>query len=287
MSTKVYTGVLIDFENDFWKKLDQIQQVFENTFNDLNKKYTDDLLFEKYKNCVTDVFANKDPEFGSGILIKALEQHKENKKDNPDPLASRLVVFETQSQGKNLGFVSGKGKYFENLVERLDFVDEYGYWNNTDKPDELSDEDWDERRNNWNEIFDKNLWFTRNSYSISIPETEMRTFHLLSTSSTVDDLVINENRLRSLVQKLVLDSFDFSSFKSPSTVISVIMDANDVVLSKELNDLPLSKTFSINYEILLSDDVNKIPKLDVDTEKLDKLIDEVIENTKENVQRKK
>jgi hypothetical protein len=31
----------------------------------------------------------------------------------------------------------------------------YGYWNNTDKPDDLSDEDWDKRENDWDKALSK------------------------------------------------------------------------------------------------------------------------------------
>lgn len=35
-------------------------------------------------------------------------------------------------------------------------VSEYGYWNNTDKPDEISTREWSQRRRNWNRVLDAN-----------------------------------------------------------------------------------------------------------------------------------
>lgn len=45
--------------------------------------------------------------------------------------------------------------FLKDLYE-LNIFDEYHYWDNTDKPNELSVAEWDERRKVWNAIFSKN-----------------------------------------------------------------------------------------------------------------------------------
>ena len=52
------------------------------------------------------------------------------------------------------------GIYYDDDIEENrallnDIADEYHYQNQTDQPDDIDDEEWGERRNVWNEIFDK------------------------------------------------------------------------------------------------------------------------------------
>lgn len=37
----------------------------------------------------------------------------------------------------------------------MDGVEDFSYWNNTDQPDDVSDEAWDQRRDCWNEVLDE------------------------------------------------------------------------------------------------------------------------------------
>lgn len=43
------------------------------------------------------------------------------------------------------------------FLEEDDRLDNYEYWNNVDQPDDVTDEDWDERKRCWDEM-DKNNW---------------------------------------------------------------------------------------------------------------------------------
>lgn len=40
------------------------------------------------------------------------------------------------------------------LDEFSDDIELYGYWNNSDKPDSISEEEWEQRKNDWNEALD-------------------------------------------------------------------------------------------------------------------------------------
>lgn len=39
-------------------------------------------------------------------------------------------------------------------MDELGYVEEYGYWNNCDQPDHISDRRWERRRKKWDEIID-------------------------------------------------------------------------------------------------------------------------------------
>jgi hypothetical protein len=40
----------------------------------------------------------------------------------------------------------------ENLSDRLDWAEDFSYWNNTDRPEHLTEEEWDQRGFTWNQI---------------------------------------------------------------------------------------------------------------------------------------
>ena len=53
---------------------------------------------------------------------------------------------------------------FTDIFEQSEKVKEYGYWNNTDKPENVSDKEWNKRKKDWDTIFNRN----KNFYSIPI-----------------------------------------------------------------------------------------------------------------------
>ena len=42
---------------------------------------------------------------------------------------------------------------YNKIWESFSEVEEYGYWNNTDKPDEISNKEWNQRKKDWTEAF--------------------------------------------------------------------------------------------------------------------------------------
>jgi len=45
-----------------------------------------------------------------------------------------------------------------NSLEEDERLEEYGYWNNIDKPDEVTDTKWEERGRVWNHLTDPDIW---------------------------------------------------------------------------------------------------------------------------------
>jgi len=67
-----------------------------------------------------------------------------------------------------------KRKWFENA--------DYGYWNNTDKPDRVSDNEWEERENVWNDIAFEDWHRTRLTHVVlEMKSSRIGLHHLLKT----------------------------------------------------------------------------------------------------------
>jgi len=54
----------------------------------------------------------------------------------------------------NLALLYYSDNEIVNIWESHDEVERFGYWNNTDKPDELTDDQWSERERIWSPVFD-------------------------------------------------------------------------------------------------------------------------------------
>lgn len=54
----------------------------------------------------------------------------------------------------NYAYLIPGGEPTHNLKWEIpDWIEEYGYWNNTDPPDDITQEDWDQRYSDWDAVF--------------------------------------------------------------------------------------------------------------------------------------
>jgi len=42
--------------------------------------------------------------------------------------------------------------FFNKFIEKCDWLREYGYWDNSDMPEDMSNEEWNQRRIDWEEV---------------------------------------------------------------------------------------------------------------------------------------
>lgn len=45
------------------------------------------------------------------------------------------------------------------FLQKEDRLEDFAYWNNTDKPEEISESEWDERSRVWNDLTDHDRWY--------------------------------------------------------------------------------------------------------------------------------
>ncbi len=56
--------------------------------------------------------------------------------------------------GKLLGYLQEERVGVHSLLLQSEGIEDYGYWNNTDKPDDVTEEAWEERAAAWNRVLD-------------------------------------------------------------------------------------------------------------------------------------
>lgn len=275
MSTKVYAGIVIDFADQLWERIEEIRSVCEATFEELNDDLTQKKIFDEYKKFVVSHCLNKDNyAISSGLYLNALQTFKEDKKDwGKDELKCNVLVRPETTDNGNIGYVMGNEEYYTNLIEQLDYVSDYSYWNNTDKPDNLSETEWDKRRKNWNKIFDKDILVGSSGFSILLPMTEERTFKAISADTIIQ---IDEPELRKISHALILDSIDFKYNKSDyHKVIDAIFKISDILEETSTEDLPLKGRVDLDSSALIADNINEIKLPEFNRNNLNNILDKI------------
>lgn len=110
---------------------------------------------------------------------------------------------------------------FKEIIESRPFIKEYIYQNQTDKPDEISDEEWDERARDWDEAIIGGIP-ANHGFTVSLVNTDA--FPIVS-SETIRKV---SNRLRTKEQRAKVIAYDL---EYPCEKMSM-----SVLCSKEYND---------------------------------------------------
>lgn len=295
MSTKLYDGILIT-EPLSWKIIREIRENIEQTFEQLNRKLTIEYFNEEYARTILkthsqalEIYKNPDDkEEDHGIYFNALQRFKKEENEFfKNKLLCKVHLFEPvigANSEKSPAYVinNNEPEYLNNLL-KLPYIKEYGYWNNTDKPDELTEEEWDERRSDWNEVLDRNFFFTGSGISIDLPETKTRTFlmpeeKLINVLNTAENL----NSIREKISTRILSDLTFNRNKeaideslksgSVSLVMEVISNSQKVI--QETDVLPIGEVSELSIETLLEKDCSNIPVPVLDKEVLEELAED-------------
>jgi len=158
MSTKIYTG--FKFTNDLFEIHNEIMKFRHELKIKVDEKITD--YFAKECSVLLDsisVGARKLKKRDTiyGIIWKDFsekEREIEQGKRNPAVDFSFGISIIPTKDRKILGIVYTEQQEFLNMWTAKSFVEDYSYWNNTDKPDNISEEEWKERSETWNNILE-------------------------------------------------------------------------------------------------------------------------------------
>ena len=175
MSTKIYNGykipksldVLQDFIIDFRNKAEEI------VLNDLTK-----LTAEMTSYNVDRFFFNslKEPELADSALQKVMRliddeysKIKKTKQRNPTyDFECEVSVLVPKESDKILLLLFTEKQNIKSLFESYEFIEEYCYWNNSDKPNDISESDWKQREIDWNKALPGSGVPARNGLSFEL-----------------------------------------------------------------------------------------------------------------------
>ena len=139
---------------------------------------------------------------------------------------------------------------------------EYGYWNNTDKPDEISAKDWNKRRINWDKALPTGIpimdgisikLILKDSSIFSLSD-EQRKIYIENSSHQID----YEKRINKAKEEIMIEIIGLEKETSVSSVMRLVNNVKDKKFTKEQQeiydtlDMKLRSCLpeSVNFELL-------------------------------------
>lgn len=233
MSTKIYTGIKIN-STDIWDIEKQIRETMNKTFDQKNRELTENYIKDAYAKSIAE-FIQQGTELPTvaKLMTQALLLYRDDKHepDYIDTLQARVKIYPPLEGVEGLlGFVENK-EYFSDLL-KSPLIEDYSYWDNTDRPEEVSEEEWDERRENWNLILDRSdLLLTRTGIQIDLGR-ELEGFNLDSKALLEAPLWNSEYTLREVRQM----NFYITNRISASKYAKKVLEENKQVSNESLDD---------------------------------------------------
>lgn len=156
MSTKIYDG--FRFKQVTFEEIDRDIQAWRERIKTLTVETSAKIIAERVVEEI-DAATSNGKELEPRILGRALvdiwdrqrEIKKTGRRDPRVDLDFNLVIL--PDDGKFYGIFYTEQSDWSDEFRSLPWFEEFGYWNNTDKPDELTDEQWMYRREVWERIF--------------------------------------------------------------------------------------------------------------------------------------
>ncbi len=169
MSTKVYGGFIVDSrfsEAEVERRFQATRKAIRKEGNRLYGRFVGDIIAKvatAYNLGLPAPGEYKEILKGSSLLSAAnlylIQERDKNKKENSRFPEHDLDCFWTlyrltTKDGKQvtLCYLSTEQSSFVRIFRKMAPVREYAYWNNTDRPDHLSQRAWDERGARWDAI---------------------------------------------------------------------------------------------------------------------------------------
>lgn len=148
MSFKVYNGVRFK-TNNLYELKNQLFSIKEKCAKVANEHLTIDDIY-----LLISLSLRKPVEKCTSVEVwKQMCEDIEQRKSY-SPFFYFTVCVYPYEDGTLYGTIFADGlNEFKEAIK--DICDEFGFWTNTDKPEELSDEEWEHRSEVWHKIFDK------------------------------------------------------------------------------------------------------------------------------------
>lgn len=133
------------------------------------KKVIEDTVKEHARSfCKTDYYIKNYVE----LLDRAMHVKRTGQRDPLVDVSFDVTFFPIKNKLLAITFMDNKT--LEKAWESLKGVEEYSYWNNTDKPEEVSKADWKNRENDWNEaLLDGDAVPSKNGFSFTLHDERL------------------------------------------------------------------------------------------------------------------
>lgn len=158
MSTKIFNGFRF-LGNDLVEIHQHIME-WRAELRDLHKEAECRFIADMAANMIDEEFLRPGTQSGETPLMKAIShlwerQDAVRKTQRRDPAVDfQFDVSIMPFEGRIYGITFTEQNDWRRMWMAKPFVEEFGYWNNTDAPDDMTNESWEERERIWNSILE-------------------------------------------------------------------------------------------------------------------------------------
>lgn len=151
MSTKIYHGYRLAEGTDVWEFTERLRREGNEERDRLDMEVVEKLAEAAMQKRLDD--GKELPQTEEARLMlgyhewhEVMRQLGESRLSDPHQLDACFIRDPGTGRINALLYAGSK---MEHVFERQPEVEEYGYWNNTDQPEGVSDDEWEERRASW------------------------------------------------------------------------------------------------------------------------------------------
>lgn len=166
--------------------------------------------------------------------------------------------------GKLLGIYYIKNPSLEKTFLEREEIAEYGYWNNVDKPDKVSDEEWDMRKEDWDKALPGLGVPSLNGFEYSIVDTlrDIYTWTIDLNTEILPYLTPNDE-LKTKLAKMHLLGVKMDEFKESDpdeyehNPMRIYFNARDYVREHTDEVAEIAKTLNTDPKKFIEDEIKK------------------------------
>lgn len=166
MSIKIYYGIKVEDMEEF---ISEVQQYKERI---LNKYMTSNRLDVKYEIMHKYVEESMSEGFGLFESVNAFERAFRRNKVSGELMYEPVADLKIRAYNNSLAYPHTINQEILQDIAGFKSVKEYGYWDNVDKIETVSDEDWEIRRKDWESVIDSKDYIDIDVYTEEVTISE-------------------------------------------------------------------------------------------------------------------
>lgn len=235
MSTKIYNGLKIKLKIKTVNDVIKLHNFIKNKIKNKTKDYIIKELTNKY---IRERYFNYDNLNSDEIFNDIINDFLEEISD----FTSTLTIIKNNKE--YFGYYTPIDSFFYNEIikDKKKFKD-YSYFNNTEKPDDVTNREWKKRKNDWIDIIKKTK--TWNIYQMGIRFT----FTYDNVENLIDNiikLINNENILNALRKRVFINNKKGDLFDN----IEIYLNEFNSLSNNELKELDIRILENIKIDFL-------------------------------------
>lgn len=256
MSTKIYTGFKAEGIS-FYELSQQLEEIKQIAQQIALKSLYDEMILEATKLYDSITLGYRQPIDNSCIakiwgdmIMECVESNRNNTR-HPNTDYSFSVCLYPINETSTLGVYFTEHTKLSDLIKEKSWFQDYSYWNNTDQPDEISDDEWESREKTWNTYCHHGLTFANSMYTFELV-SDSCIFDVKRPKSTDTDVLIP-----TIKQRLIYASYDaFVKKLQPMDTTSLISTYSRFLHSTTEEDIKLKESIKEELKPLLKADLS-------------------------------